>query len=381
MWFVFMNKEIIEGCPWQLTFDDKEPDDVYYEEFTNEEQAKTFLQYKKNLSYAREENRIFNGEIFIMPYPAKRYTSFDVTYQKHLENFCKLNGIECNLDSIWIEVWGSFEGNNSAENNFAAHGVLLDNGKEYSGFPQFLPYKLIENINEGEILSFLVELNDRSHDFLRPNSEGIDYEKTIFEVELKTSQKKSRYARFGFFEHAVRYVLKGLKKNKKKMQNLINEILSLAITYNGNDVKRINHLLKVFSFARLIGKLEKCESQIQTIIEISAILHDIGIHEAERKHNSIDGNWQEIEGPIVAQELLKDCNLDKNILNRVLFLIGHHHTYKAIDGKDFQILVEADFLVNIFEDEIEISECEKIKENIFKTKTGIGFLEQFYFNC
>jgi HD superfamily phosphodiesterase len=158
----------------------------------------------------------------------------------------------------------------------------------------------------------------------------------------------------------------------------ISKILDLAITYNGNDIKRINHLLKVYSFARLIGELENCEPQIQTVIEIAAILHDIGIHEAERKHNSCAGNWQEIDGPIVAKELLKEFNLEIIILDRVLFLIGHHHTYKAIDGIDFQILVEADFLVNIFEDEIEISECEKIKKNIFKTKTGIRLLDQFY---
>ena len=159
---------------------------------------------------------------------------------------------------------------------------------------------------------------------------------------------------------------------------LVNEILDLAITYNGNDVKRINHLLKVFLFAHHIGITEKCDPQLQTIMEISAILHDIGIHESERKYNSSAGKWQEIEGPIVAQELLKNLNLDNNILERVLFLIGHHHSYKAIDGLDFQILVEADFLVNIFEDEIGKSECEKIKEKIFKTETGIRLLEQLY---
>ncbi|MDR1802947.1 MAG: HD domain-containing protein [Treponema sp.] len=158
----------------------------------------------------------------------------------------------------------------------------------------------------------------------------------------------------------------------------VNEVLDLAITYNGDDVRRINHLLKVFSFANHIGIMENCDSRLQTIIEISALLHDIGIHEAERKHNSSAGNWQEIEGPIVARELLKNLNLENDIMERVLFLIGHHHSYKAIDGIDFQILVEADFLVNIFEDEIDNSGCEKIKANIFKTKTGIRLLEQLY---
>jgi len=161
---------------------------------------------------------------------------------------------------------------------------------------------------------------------------------------------------------------------------LIDDILESAILYNGNDVKRINHLLKVFSFAHHIGIMEKCDVKTREIIDISAILHDIGIHEAERKHNSNAGKWQEIEGPPVANELLKDFNLDDVIKDRILFLIGHHHQYNAIDGIDFQILVEADFLVNIHEDGIEEKSIKSIKEKIFKTKNGTNLLEKLYLN-
>ena len=41
---------------------------------------------------------------------------------------------------------------------------------------------------------------------------------------------------------------------------------------------------------------------------------------------------------------------DEAVIDRVLFLIAHHHTYTGIEGEDYQILVEADFLVNLFED-------------------------------
>jgi len=159
---------------------------------------------------------------------------------------------------------------------------------------------------------------------------------------------------------------------------LIDNILESAILYNANDVKRINHLLKVFSFAHHIGIMEKCDMKTQEIIDISAILHDIGIHEAERKHNSNAGNWQEIEGPPVANELLKDFDLDNIIKDRILFLIGHHHQYNVIDGIDFQILVEADFLVNIFEDGVNEKSIKSIKEKIFKTKSGTNLLEKLY---
>jgi hypothetical protein len=159
---------------------------------------------------------------------------------------------------------------------------------------------------------------------------------------------------------------------------LIDNIFDSAITYNENDVKRTNHLIKVFSFAHHIGIMEKCDTKIQTIIDISALLHDIGIHEAERKHNSNAGNWQEIEGPPVAKELLKEFDLDNTIKDRVLFLIGHHHQYNVIDDIDFQILVEADFLVNIFEDEMDEHSIKNIKGKIFKTKSGIKLLEKLY---
>jgi HD superfamily phosphodiesterase len=159
---------------------------------------------------------------------------------------------------------------------------------------------------------------------------------------------------------------------------LIDTILESAINYSGNDVERINHLLKVFSFAHHIGVMEECDTRIQTIIDISALLHDIGIHEAERKHNSSAGNWQEIEGPPVARELLKDFDLDNLVKERVLFLIGHHHQYNNIDDIDYQILIEADFLVNIFENEMDEHSTRSIKEKIFKTKSGTRLLEKLY---
>jgi HD superfamily phosphodiesterase len=162
------------------------------------------------------------------------------------------------------------------------------------------------------------------------------------------------------------------------MNELVENILDMAITYNGNDVKRINHLVKVFTFARHIGVMERCDKHTQTIIDISAILHDIGIHEAERKHHSNAGEWQEIEGPPVARELLKNVDLDNDVKDRILFLIGHHHHYNMIDDIDFQILVEADFLVNIFEDEMSEHSIRSIKEKVFKTKSGTGLLEKLY---
>lgn len=161
---------------------------------------------------------------------------------------------------------------------------------------------------------------------------------------------------------------------------MINKVLNLMISYNSPDVRRINHAIKVYSFAVNIAEEESCDIDTFNTIAYAAILHDIGIHEAENKHGSSAGKFQEIEGPSVAKELLKNFEITEKMKNRIFYLIGNHHTYDKIDGIDFQILVEADFLVNIYEDEINKESIKSIKNKIFRTKKGIELLDTLYLN-
>ena len=161
---------------------------------------------------------------------------------------------------------------------------------------------------------------------------------------------------------------------KDKTSIIINEMIS----YYAKDPRRVNHFLKVFSFAKSIGELEKLNEETQDILEVAAIMHDIGIKISEEKYNSCAGNYQEIEGPPIAREILLKFKFDEKFINRVCYLIGHHHTYSKIDGIDYQILIEADFLVNIYEDEIKEAQIKSIKEKYFKTKAGTEFLINLY---
>jgi len=159
---------------------------------------------------------------------------------------------------------------------------------------------------------------------------------------------------------------------------MIATITNEMINYFGNDVRRINHALKVYSFAKTIGELENVSQEQKTIIEVTAVLHDIGIKVAEQKYNSCAGNYQEIEGPAVAQIILAKTNLPTEIIERICFIIGHHHTLSKIDGIDFQIIVEADFIVNIFEDEINQATVKHIMEKHFRTNEGKVLIEKMY---
>lgn len=159
---------------------------------------------------------------------------------------------------------------------------------------------------------------------------------------------------------------------------IITEAIVKMMDYFGTDVRRINHALKVYAFASLIAEKEGQSGAEMEIIRITAILHDIGIPEAEKKYQSCAGKYQEIEGPPIAREMLKDLGVAPETIQRVCYLIGNHHSYAKIDGPDFQILVEADFLVNIFEDAIEKKAVKSIRDKYFKTTTAIRLLNQMY---
>lgn len=156
------------------------------------------------------------------------------------------------------------------------------------------------------------------------------------------------------------------------------KITKEMINYFNKDVKRINHALKVYSFCKTIGALEQLNDNELMIANLSGILHDIGIKEAEKKYNSSAGPYQEKEGPAIAKEIMNKYDIDKNIIERVCYIIGHHHSYSKIDGPDFQILVEADFLVNIYEDEMDKNAITSVKNKYFKTKTGSEIFEDMY---
>jgi hypothetical protein len=153
------------------------------------------------------------------------------------------------------------------------------------------------------------------------------------------------------------------------------------ISFYEGDPKRISHFIKVHSFARLIGIGEKLDDTTLFILEAAAYTHDIGIRPAEEKYGRCDGKLQEQEGPIYAQQMLSELGFENYMIERICYLIGHHHTYTNMDGMDYQILVEADFLVNLYEDGEGKNARRKAYENIFRTESGKRmFREMFGFS-
>ncbi len=159
---------------------------------------------------------------------------------------------------------------------------------------------------------------------------------------------------------------------------MIETVTKMMIAYFGTDLRRINHSLKVRNFARIIASDEPLGETGEATVDLAAILHDIGIREAERKHGSSAGNLQEIEGPPVAEAILREAGVPESVVGRVSFIVGHHHSYDAIDGTDFRIIVEADFLVNAFEEGLSKRAIESVREKLFRTGTGRWLLDTMY---
>lgn len=160
----------------------------------------------------------------------------------------------------------------------------------------------------------------------------------------------------------------------QRTETLIREM----ICYYSGEPKRIQHFIKVHSFAKTIGLLEKLDKETLYILETAALVHDIGIRVCEEKYGACTGKLQELEGPAVARALLDDLGYDEAVMDRVCFLVAHHHTYDKVDNLDYQILIEADFLVNMFEENYDRKSIETAFQRIFKTSSGRFLCRQIF---
>ena len=140
----------------------------------------------------------------------------------------------------------------------------------------------------------------------------------------------------------------------------------------------IAHFLKVYSYAKTIGELEKLDEKTQFTLEIAAIVHDIPCPLCREKYGSVDGKLQEKEGPALTEAFLAPMGFEKKLVERVSWLVGHHHTYTDVDGLDHQILLEADFLVNADEHGLPTSAIEQMRDTVFRTASGKRLLNSIY---
>ena len=151
--------------------------------------------------------------------------------------------------------------------------------------------------------------------------------------------------------------------------------ISAMIDYLNGNLHEVEHLLKVYGYAKAIGEMEGLDARTQEILEIAAVVHDIGIPRAIEKYGSDAGPYQEELGPAEARRLLGSIGCDEKLIERVCTLVGRHHTYTDVDGPDCRILLEADYLVNAAFNHHSEKAVLAAKESFFRTQAGIRFLQ------
>ena len=137
----------------------------------------------------------------------------------------------------------------------------------------------------------------------------------------------------------------------------------------GADRARIKHALMVLNHAERINEAEKADPLVVTA---AAVLHDIGIQEAERRYGSAAGRYQEIEGPPMARRIMEALKIDEPAIHHVCRIIANHHSAKDIDTPEFRVIWDADWLVNLPEvyPGLDPAGLRQKIETIFKTAAG-----------
>jgi HD superfamily phosphodiesterase len=141
--------------------------------------------------------------------------------------------------------------------------------------------------------------------------------------------------------------------------------------YFDHDFKRIGHAANVARYAEQIVREEQGNP---AVVLCAAYLHDIGMHEAERKHGSGAAQHHEEERPGVAREILTRLGAKKQIVEEVCDIIGHHHHPGDQETLNFKVVYDADLIVNLEEEykdrEVEKDRVSGIIDKTFLTETG-----------
>lgn len=159
---------------------------------------------------------------------------------------------------------------------------------------------------------------------------------------------------------------------------MIQQLTEKMIAYFSGDPKRIQHFIKVHAFSRYIGLREQLTEHEQFVLECAALVHDIGIKPAEAQYGECGGKLQERLGPPEAEKILKGLGFTPQDIERICYMIAHHHTYDVIEGRDLQILIEADYIVNLFEDNSSLDAVKSAYNRIFKTEAGKELIKSVF---
>lgn len=176
--------------------------------------------------------------------------------------------------------------------------------------------------------------------------------------------------RGSFVDAIVDIVSKMEKQTDMQGKMTIAEMMQEMIAYSEGNIHDIDHFIRVWTYAKTIGESEGLDENTQFILEVAAITHDIACPLCREKYGNTNGKYQEEEGAPMVKSFLSDCDMNDEQIERVAFLVGHHHTFNEIEGLDHQILIEADYIANASENGYSRENVANFMNKIMKTESG-----------
>ena len=159
---------------------------------------------------------------------------------------------------------------------------------------------------------------------------------------------------------------------------MVSQIMEKMIAFSEGNIHDIDHLIRVWTYSKTIGELEGLDAQTQAVLEVAAITHDIACPLCRKKYGNTNGKLQEQEGEVMVKDFLADSGMSEDQITRVAFLVGHHHTFTDINGIDYQILVEADYIANATENGYSRQNVVNFMQKIMKTESGKRILKSVF---
>ena len=156
------------------------------------------------------------------------------------------------------------------------------------------------------------------------------------------------------------------------------KIIEKMIAFSNGNIHDIDHFIRVWTYAKTIGELEGLDPVTQYILEIAAITHDIACPLCRQKYGNTDGKYQEVEGKPLVRNFLNDSGMTADQIDRVAYLVSHHHTLTDIDGMDYQILIEADFIANASENNYNKETIQSFIYKVMQTNSGSMLARQIF---
>lgn len=106
----------------------------------------------------------------------------------------------------------------------------------------------------------------------------------------------------------------------------IPQLTEKMIAFSAGNTADIHHFLCVWAYAKTIGEAEGLDEKTLFLLEATAIIHDISCPLCREKYGNTDGKHQEAESPRLVRDFLADSGFDAELIDRISYLIAHHHT-------------------------------------------------------